>query len=158
MGIEVIIEDERWSEAGLEALAPRAAAAAFAHLGLEGLDAACLGTDDARIAALNAEFRGKQAPTNVLSWPAEDLAPDAPGAVPSPPADPEIGDIALAFDTCAAEAAAAGIALSDHITHLVVHGLLHLLGYDHETDADADLMEATEIAILVSLGVANPHV
>src|SRR6056297_1218408 len=99
MGIEVIMEDERWSEAGLEALAPRAAAAAFAHLALEGLDAACLGTDDARIAALNAEFRGKQAPTNVLSWPAEDLAPEAPGAVPPPPADPEIGDIALAYDT-----------------------------------------------------------
>ena len=158
MGVEVIIEDGRWSDAGLEALAPRAAAAAFAHIGLKGLEFACLGTDDARIAGLNAEFRGKPAPTNVLSWPAEDLAPEAPGAVPPPPADPEIGDIALAFDTCAAEAAAAGIALSDHITHLVVHGFLHLLGYDHQTDADADLMEATEIAILVSLGVANPYV
>lgn len=157
MTLDVILEDDRWADAGLDTLGPRAAEAVFAHLGLFGLEAVCLGADDARIAVLNAEFRGKPAPTNVLSWPAETLAPAAPGAVPPPPTDSEIGDIALSYDTCDAEARAGGIALADHVTHLVVHGLLHLLGYDHETDADADLMESTEAAILMSLGVANPY-
>lgn len=157
MSIEVVIEDARWEEAGLAALAARAAAAVEARLGLGPLEIACLGTNDDRIAELNARFRGKPAPTNVLSWPAETLRPDAPGAVPPPPGDLEIGDIALSFDTCEAEARAAGLALGAHVTHLVVHGILHLLGYDHENAADADLMETTEIAILVSLGVDNPY-
>ena len=158
MNVEVVNEDLRWKDAGLETLAQRAASGTFAHLGLQDLSFACLGTDDAGIAALNAQFRDKTQPTNVLSWPSETLRPSAPGGVPPLPNDPEIGDIALSFDTCAAEAEAAGIAFDDHVTHLVVHGILHLLGYDHEDEADADLMEATEIAILMSLGVANPYV
>lgn len=158
MTVDVIIEDDRWADAGLDALAARAAEATFAHLGLTGLSLACLGTDDTKIADLNAEFRGKPAPTNVLSWPSEALTPASPGAVPPSPSVTEIGDIALSYDTCGAEADAAGMDFADHVTHLVVHGILHLLGYDHETEADADLMEATEIAILMSLGVANPYV
>ncbi|MEL7025765.1 MAG: rRNA maturation RNase YbeY [Pseudomonadota bacterium] len=157
MTIEVLIEAPAWEALNLPHVASRAAEAAFSHLGVSGLSAACLATDDARISVLNTEFRGKPKPTNVLSWPTESLAPARPGAVPPSPKDPEIGDIALAFETCAAEAKAAGIALSDHVTHLVIHGILHLLGYDHEIDADADLMEKTEIAILLSLGIANPY-
>ena len=157
MSVETVIEDPRWTALELPGLASQAAEATFAHLGLAGLSLACLATDDARMAALNAEFRGKPTPTNVLSWPSEDLAPGRPGAVPTPPTQPEIGDIALSYATCAEEARTAGIALSDHVTHLVVHGILHLLGYDHETDQDADLMEKTEIAILTSLEISNPY-
>lgn len=157
MSLDVLLEDDRWTGTGLVTLGPRAAGATFTHLGLSGLEAACLATNDTRIATLNAEFRGKPQPTNVLSWPSETLTPAKPGAVPPPPTTGEIGDIALSFDTCQREAEAAGIAFDDHVTHLVVHGLLHLLGYDHETDQDADLMESTEIAILMSLGVDNPY-
>jgi probable rRNA maturation factor len=122
-----------------------------------------MGGDDARIAALNADFRGKTAPTNVLSWPADDLSPEAPGGAPAPPNpgthdDPaELGDIALAFETCTGEAAAAGLPVDHHVLHLIVHGTLHLLGYDHVHDADATRMEATEVAILATLGVADPY-
>lgn len=155
--IETVTEDPRWDTLGLAELADKAASATFGYLEFTGLSAACLGTDDARITTLNAEFRDKPTPTNVLSWPSETLVPEGPGAAPPPPNDPEIGDIALAFETCFAEADAAGIAPEAHVTHLVVHGILHLLGYDHEDDLDADLMENTEIAILMSLGIDNPY-
>ena len=118
-----------------------------------------LGCDDVRIAALNADFRGKAQPTNVLSWPSAERGPEAEGARPAPPdpADPELGDIALAFETCAAEAAAADKPLEDHLTHLVVHGILHLLGYDHVRDGDAALMERIEAEILGKLGIRDPY-
>lgn len=160
--VDTVIEDARWEEAGLPALAERAAAAALGHLGLGPApwEIALLGCDDARIAALNADFRGKPRPTNVLSWPSEDRAARVPGAAPDLPRagdDPELGDIAIAYDTCAAEAQAAGLPMADHVTHLIVHATLHLLGYDHENDGDATLMEKTEVEILASLGVADPY-
>ena len=162
MSVEVVIEDDRWTEAGLEELAGRAADATLAHLGLDpaAWEIAVLACDDARIAALNADFRGKPRPTNVLSWPAEERAADAPGAAPaSPSADegPELGDIALAFETCAREAAEAGRPLGAHVSHLVVHGTLHLLGYDHVRDAAAELMERIEVEVLASLGIPDPY-
>jgi probable rRNA maturation factor len=78
-------------------------------------------------------------------------------APPDPEDGPELGDIALAFETCAREAAEAGIPFENHVLHLVVHGTLHLLGYDHVRDADGDLMERTEVEILASLGVPDPY-
>jgi probable rRNA maturation factor len=160
--VDVVIEDDRWAAAGIEALSARAVRAALGHLGLAdaGWEIAVLACDDTRIAALNADFRGKPRPTNVLSWPSEDRAPEAPGAVPAPPDPedgPELGDIAMAFETCAREAAEAGIPFENHVLHLVVHGTLHLLGYDHVRDADGDLMERTEVEILASLGVPDPY-
>ena len=159
---DTLIEDSRWQAAGLEDLAETAARAALAHLGLDPADweIAVLACDDARIAALNADFRDRPRPTNVLSWPAEDRAADAPGvrpALPEPGHDPELGDIAIAYDTCAREAAEQGKPLADHVTHLMVHGVLHLLGYDHIRDEDATLMEATEVAILGKLGLPDPY-
>jgi probable rRNA maturation factor len=165
MLVDTVIEDDRWQAFGLAALAETAARAALAHLGhpAEALEISLLGCDDARIAVLNGTFRGKPTPTNVLSWPAWDLAPEAPGGQPEDPEtgtaeDPEpLGDIAIAWETCAREAEAQGKPMRDHVTHLVVHGCLHLLGYDHETEADAALMEGHEVAILASLGLSDPY-
>lgn len=162
---DVVIEDPRWQAAGLTPLAEAAARALLAEMGLPavGLTACILGADDARIAALNADFRGKPQPTNVLSWPATDVAPPAPGQAPPPPEagpadDPtELGDIALAYETCAREAAAQGKTLADHTSHLIVHGLLHLMGYDHVDDADAALMEGIETRTLARMGIADPY-
>jgi probable rRNA maturation factor len=107
-------------------------------------DIAILLADDERVRSLNAAFRGKDAPTNVLSFPAGEGAP-------------ELGDIALAFGVCAREAAEQGKSLAHHLQHLTAHGVLHLLGYDHESDAEAEAMEATERAILAGLGVPDPY-
>lgn len=164
--LEVVLEDDRWNEVDLADLGKRAFQAVLATCGLEGegYDATLLGCNDQRIAVLNQEFRTKAKPTNVLSWPAFDLSPDTAGQEPYQPSKPDgsgfynsLGDIAVSFDTCLKEAREQGVALTDHAVHLVVHGCLHLLGYDHETDADAARMEGLEIKILVTLGVANPY-
>lgn len=163
--VDTVIEDPRWEGLGLTALATRACQAALAHLDLpdQGFTLCLMGCDDAHIATLNADFRGKPQPTNVLSWPSEERAADYAGEVPTRPEagaadDPEnLGDIAIAWETCLAEAEAAGKTMDDHVTHLVIHGLLHLLGYDHIDDIDATLMETTETRILETLGISDPY-
>jgi probable rRNA maturation factor len=165
MLVDTVIEDPRWETAGLDALAGRAARAVLAELGLapDGFLICVMGCDDDRIAALNADFRSKPVPTNVLSWPAEDRAPAAPGALPALPEpgdsdDPaELGDIAIAWGVCQAEAAAQGKPFADHVAHLIAHGVLHLLGFDHMTEADAALMEGIEVRALARLGIADPY-
>ncbi len=165
MSVDVVIEDDRWEAVGLEELAERVALRVLTDRGVdpEVAEVSLLACDDTRISVLNAEFRDKPAPTNVLSWPDEDLAPETPGEAPFPP-EPDfdgtvpLGDIAIAWDTCAREAEAAGKPLADHVTHLIVHGLLHLLGYDHVDDADAKRMEALEVEILGGLGLTNPYI
>lgn len=161
--VDVLVEAPGWGDP--TALITRAVAAALAHHGLDpaGYEVSVLACDDARIRVLNAEFRGQDKPTNVLSWPATDLAADTPGATPYPP-DPgdaddpvPLGDIALALETCQTEATAAGRPLDWHIAHLSVHSVLHLLGYDHDLDADAVLMEARETAILATMGIPDPY-
>lgn len=162
---DIVIEDPRWDAAGLDDLAENAAVNTLEFLGfpVEGYEIAVLACDDARIAELNAEFREKPTPTNVLSWPSSDLAPDGDGDQPSPPPPPDpmmgesLGDIAIAYDTCLQEADAAGKTLPDHVTHLIVHGVLHLLGYDHVRDRDATLMEGLETSILGKMGIADPY-
>lgn len=162
--VDTIVEDERWQAFGLAPLAERAAAATLVHLGLDpaGYEISLMGCDDARIAVLNADFRGKPTPTNVLSWPSEERGAEVEGAAPDLPVGDtdmpeELGDIAIAWETCEREAAEAGKPMPEHVTHLVVHAVLHLLGYDHQRDGDASLMEGTEIAILAGLGLANPY-
>jgi probable rRNA maturation factor len=162
MTADTISEDPRWEEADLAGLAERAVHATLGRFGLdpEAWEVAVLGCDDARIAELNAEFREKPGATNVLSWPSEERAAEAPGAVPElpvPGGDPELGDIAIAYETCAREAGEAERPFSDHVTHLLVHGTLHLLGYDHIRDADAALMERIEVEILATLGIPDPY-
>jgi len=158
---DTIFEDARWQAARLDILAETAAMAALSHLTLDPakFEIAILACDDARIAGLNADFRGKPQPTNVLSWPAFDLAPpgDTPLDLPPSPAPQSLGDIAIAYETCAKEAQMGGIPLTDHALHLIVHAVLHLLGHDHIADADAQVMERLESAILGKLGVADPY-
>ena len=111
--------------------------------------------DDALLRRLNRQWRGQDKPTNVLAFPTAD---GGPAAVDSQPGAPLLlGDVVLAFGTVADEAVAQGKALADHFTHLVVHGVLHLLGFDHEEAAAAMRMEALETAVLARLGIADPY-
>jgi probable rRNA maturation factor len=159
MMLEIDIEDGWPGAAEWEAVAHRAAGAAAqvaTELASPRLSVSLLFTSDAEIHTLNREWRDKDKPTNVLSFPmlerAELLAlrPEGP---------PELlGDIALAAETCAREAADKGVPLDHHAAHLVIHGLLHLAGYDHETsDEDAAAMEARETKALAFLGIADPY-
>lgn len=152
-----LTREEPWPEADWDALAERAAQAAIArtpHGELLSSDAAVevsfrLTSDD-DVRTLNAQYRHKDKATNVLSFPA---FPETK----SGPLPPLLGDIVLAAETVAGEAALEGKPLENHISHLVVHGLLHLLGYDHETEAEADEMEATERRILARLAIPDPY-
>ena len=160
MTVDCFVEDKRWRD--LDALAEQATTATLERLGLEPavFEISVLACDDARIAALNADFRGKPQPTNVLSWPSQERAAAVDGEMPVAPRpgpDSELGDIAIAYDTCVKEAEAAGKSLQDHTLHLLVHGTLHLLGFDHERDSDATLMEGLETEILGKLGVSDPY-
>lgn len=157
---DVVIEDDRWTDAGLDGpggMAARGVGATLDWLDRREATVVVLGCDDARIAALNADFRGKPRPTNVLSWPTVEHRPRAPGARPDVPQIEELGDIALAYETCAAEAGAQGKPFTEHVVHLIVHGVLHLAGFDHADDADAETMEAAERSILAGLGIPDPY-
>jgi probable rRNA maturation factor len=149
--IEVEIEDDAWMSTlpNATAITERAGQAALDEIAPtddgEAPGVAVLLTSDDVVAELNQRFRGKAGPTNVLSFPAS--------------ANPEnhLGDVALAHGVCAREAVEQGKSLDQHLAHLVVHGVLHLLGYDHETDGEAEAMEALERSILESLGVPDPY-
>jgi probable rRNA maturation factor len=160
MSVDVIYQDPRWEAVGLAELAEVASTATLEHLGLSPADweVVVLGCSDTQIAELNAQFREQSKATNVLSWPSQERGAEKEGESPvAPKGDPELGDIAIAYETCQKEAALGGIPLDNHAKHLIVHGILHLLGYDHVRDGDGDLMEAAEIAILAKLGVPNPY-
>lgn len=148
--IEAQIEDEAWSRdlPEAEAVAIRAAERALGVLHRaagEDESISILLTDNDALAELNGRFLGKPTPTNVLSFPA--------------PANPEghLGDIALAYGVCAREASAQGKTLAQHLSHLTVHGVLHLLGYDHLSDGEAEVMETLERTVLEALGVPDPY-
>lgn len=142
--IEIEVEADDWSAAlpEVEVVVERAATAALGRI--EG-DIVVLLTDNAAVRDLNARFRDKDKPTNVLSFPAPESAA------------PHLGDIVLAYGVCVDEAVAQKKTLADHLSHLVVHGVLHLLGRDHEDDAEAEEMEAEEREILAGIGVADPY-
>lgn len=131
----------------------RAARAALAAGGAPSgrAELAIVLADDALLQKLNREWRGRDAPTNVLSFPAGEGGPVAPEAPLL------LGDVVLAFETVAAEAQTQGKSLADHLAHLVVHGVLHLLGFDHEGAAEAQRMEALETQVLAGLGIADPY-
>jgi len=157
--MQIDIDIEGWPAGEWEALAERAAQAAGEGeplLANPRLSASLLFTADAEVHTLNREWRERDKPTNVLSFPMlereelEILAPDGPPVM--------LGDIALAYETCAREAEAKGVPLEHHATHLIVHGLLHLAGHDHvDSDTQAEQMEALETAILAKLGIPDPY-
>ena len=156
--IDFTIEDRAWAESApwYRERALLAAGAALQEAGVEPMqtEISVLLCDNARIAELNTTHRGKSGATNVLSWPAESLLP---ADAPLKPADGFLGDLALARETIEIEAFEQQISVEDHVTHLIAHGVLHLLGYDHETEADAEAMEEMERRALASLGIADPY-
>lgn len=157
MQLDIDIED--WPPGDWEALATRAALAAGegeALLATPRLIASLLFTTDAEVHSLNREWRGRDKPTNVLSFPMLEREELARLTLDGPPV--MLGDIAIAHETCAREAAEKGVPLEHHATHLIVHGLLHLAGHDHvDSDEQAEAMEACETAILAKLGIADPY-
>jgi len=153
LSIDLSVEAGDWGEEGqLRSIAERAVAAAFSVGDLDVADnseVSLLFTDDAAIRKLNAQWRDKDKPTNVLSFPGSDPDGDVYG--------PLLGDIVIARETVCREADDMGIEVSDHISHLIVHGLLHLFDYDHQEEDEADLMESLEKAILASIDIADPY-
>ncbi|MFN3517022.1 MAG: rRNA maturation RNase YbeY [Novosphingobium sp.] len=159
LGLDTAIEADWPSPPDWEALTARAAAAVAQvapELANPRLCVSVLFADDGEVRELNREWRGKDKPTNVLSFPM--LERDALLAL-APAGPPEmLGDIALALETCTREAAAKGLSLEHHAAHLIVHGLLHLAGHDHElSPQDARMMEELEIKALALLGIADPY-
>jgi probable rRNA maturation factor len=146
--IDIEVEADAWTDAlpEVEAVVERAARAALGKV--EG-GLVVLLTDDEAVQVLNRQFRDKDKPTNVLSFPGGDM--------PMPGAPVHLGDIVLAYGVCRDEAEAQGKTLANHLTHLVIHGVLHVLGRDHEDDDEAEAMEAEERTLLASLGVADPY-
>ena len=156
--IDIAVEHDAWTrlEEGtgavdLDALARQAIAAAVEKSGApvpsDG-EVSIVLCDDGFIQALNGTWRGKDKPTNVLSFPTAGAGGDA-GAM--------LGDIVIAYQTCAREAADEGITVADHLAHLIVHGFLHLVGYGHEEDEEADAMERLEARTLAAIGIASPY-
>jgi probable rRNA maturation factor len=154
LALEVAVEGGGWPDEGaLAALAGRVAAAVFAELRLPPAPGSELGvrfSDDASVRALNARWRGKDRPTNVLSFPAMALR----GADGLPPM---LGDIVLAAETVRREASEEGKPFENHVAHLLAHGLLHLLGHDHEAEGEAEAMEAAERGALARLAIPDPY-
>ena len=149
MNLDISIEDREWR--AVRNLRKFARTAVLAVLPDDDVAIGLLFTSDARIAEMNGQWRGKPKPTNVLSFLVSAATP-VPAGEPRP-----LGDIALAYGVISREAQEQKKPLSHHITHLIVHGVLHLLGYDHENDDEAGAMEAREIMILAELGMENPY-
>jgi probable rRNA maturation factor len=146
--IDVVIESARWQNAPRAASVVRRAIGAAAPARTRGSEVSVVLTSDRAIRTLNRRWRGRDRPTNVLSFPAPAAARGGPR---------HLGDIVLAYETVAREARAEGKPLDHHIAHLALHGFLHLLGYDHESNGQAEAMERRERRILARLGVPDPY-
>ena len=159
LNFQFVAEYSCWNVKNFEKIAGRISEAINTQLQLpRNSSAVVLLCNDAKIQKLNREFRGNDTATNILSWPCEDLKVATAGQRPKLAVNPELGDIAMAYEVCFLEASANHVMLSDHLAHLLLHGTLHLLGYDHIEHADAIIMEAVEIDILAKLCISNPYV
>jgi len=150
--VDMTIDDAAWRDAfpSLQSLVDRTAPAVWRRSGLDGAaEVSVVLSSDAKMQALNFQHRAVDRPTNVLAFPlGEPMQPGGPT---------HLGDIILAYETVAREAARDAKPLDAHVTHLLVHGLLHLLGHDHETESDAETMEQIEVEIMSALGYPNPY-
>ena len=162
LDLDISVTCPLWTEIlpGAAALSEIAAAAAFRMAPINGsadpkAEVSIVLADDDFVRALNRDYRGRDESTNVLSFPASE--PDDERAPPPPGAPRLLGDIVVAYQTTIGEAAGQGKTLGDHLCHLVVHGMLHLLGFDHQMPAPAEAMERLEIEILAGLDIANPY-
>ncbi|MDB5601092.1 MAG: hypothetical protein JWN71_3136 [Xanthobacteraceae bacterium] len=148
--IDVVVESALWNaEPGSEAALRRAILAAAVAMSTNAAELAVVLSDDASIQTLNRQWRNIDKPTNVLSFPSGAPRHDGQPVL--------LGDIVIAYETTAAEAAAEGKPFLHHLSHLAVHGFLHLVGHDHETDPEADAMEALEQDILARLDIPDPY-
>ena len=158
LNFEFVVKDARWDAEQLSNIGAMLAVVLSDHLILPDMaSAVVMACNDSTIQQLNKNFRGKAHPTNVLSWPSTELASKIPGQAPRLATDAELGDIAIAFETCTGEAHKANCPIINHFTHLLLHATLHLLGYDHIEDMDAELMEQIEVDVLAKLGICNPY-
>ncbi len=149
--LDIIVEAPAWNALrGVKPALRRAIMAAATPMRLDETELAVVLTDDAAIRKLNRRWRGRDKPTNVLSFPAQASVP--PGSGPRP-----LGDVVIAYETMAREAQEQGLPLTHHLAHLAVHGFLHLLGYDHESDTEAETMERLEREILARIDVPDPY-
>ena len=165
MALDIVIEDDRWRTLNIEHLveAPYETTLSWANLDVDVVETVLLVCDDIRSHDLNLKFREHNEPTNVLSWPTADLSPSGAGCPPLRPISGvdgkiSLGDVMISYETCVQQATEADKSLFDHVIHLWVHGLLHLLGYDHIHHQDAVLMECSERQILSELGIGDPYV
>jgi probable rRNA maturation factor len=150
LAMDVMVESPLWNEVPDAAAVVRRAIEAAAQPLAGRAEVAIVLTDDEAIRALNRRWRGRDAATNVLSFP-------SPGVLPSSAAPRALGDIVIAFETARREAQGEAKPLLDHVSHLAIHGFLHLLGYDHESEEEAETMERVERDILARLGVPDPY-
>jgi len=162
MPIEFVLEDSCWEKADLVDLASAGFHSVMEYFDLdpEIYEVGMLACNDERIAGLNSGFRGIKKSTNVLSWPSADRSAEYEGQYPPKlilDLDGFMGDIAISYDTCLREATDAGKNINHHVSHLMVHALLHLMGFDHENDKDAVLMETIEVEILGKMGIDSPY-
>ena len=161
MAVDVVIQDSRWKTLELKQIANQAFFETLFLLDLHHKSYACcvLACDNRQIKQLNNKFRGKNCPTNVLSFPASLENYETKNTLTPGEANNfhELGDIAIAFDICKKEATKSKVKFEHHVYHLIVHSVLHLLGFDHEEEENATKMEKIEVQVLAKLGISNPY-
>ena len=163
MPVEVLIEEEAWNVQGLRRISLEAFREVMLYFEYDQseFEVSILGCDDKKIKALNEGFLLKDSATNVLSWPARERRPEIAGTPPTRldhTIDIFVGDIAISYETCWHEATKVGKNFALHVSHLLIHGMLHLMGFDHQNDADATVMEGIETEILGKMGMDVQYV
>lgn len=161
---DILVQSDKWHKAlpNLDDLVQGICSKLFTHEQFKDyfpkdVELSIVFTDDAAIQELNASYRNKDKPTNVLSFPNFDLEPGEPFPKQAVPCECILGDVVIAIETVGREAKEQSKPLASHVSHMLVHGILHLLGYNHEAEKEAETMEALEVEILVQLGIGNPY-
>ena len=161
MAVDVVIEDARWETLDLRQIANQAFFETLFLLDLHHKSFSCcvLACDNKQIKQLNNKFRGKNCPTNVLSFPAslENYEVKSTSTLTEANNPHELGDIAIAFEICEKEATESKVKFEHHVYHLIIHSVLHLLGFDHEEEKNASKMEKIEVQVLAKLGISDPY-